>query len=319
MTIENKEIYNLYKCVKFDKTRNQLGLYFEGFVGGITVYATDGKAVFKKTFNGNNKKAFLYHVSDWTLKTGETGEFKSFDDGNGRENIIARTKEYFEAESFNQFTVDYKEFRQALKAVDTVNIGSKTEFRSIVISGKEGKINLASWCEDADGVWQLDGNYNFNGAVCLARNYLNAIKGSELAFSCSKEHNNTILHIKGEYECIIMTRRIDTADAAKFLEVLEYEYNAPENRIEPEKPSSTAFSLPTFNEVWQAYKENPITHLIDHEKELAKELENMKQKKPVKPERKPAVSKEEKERAYWTARGWTYNEKKLVWQKACNW
>jgi len=377
MTIENKEIYRLYKCVKYDKTRNQFGLYFEGFVGGITVYATDGRAIFKKTFYGNNKDAFTAYFNSWQIKNGETldCDFVRFGDKESR-NLLPKIKCFFDHERFNEFTVDYKEFRQAFRGVDTVNIGRKTEFSQIIISGKDGKISLASWNEDASGTWQLDGDYEFNGAISLARNYLDVIRGGTLAFSCSKDHSSVLLHIQGEYECIIMPRIMD---AEKFLEVFEYEYAAPEKPAEAADAMNCKRNIyipkMTVNRLERLLKKADLTgndkeNLLDYKYFILNDKQSAVEKgflipvgdsgasgyvprnkfwianidyktqgfesrcyaenpavsktetaalKTVKPEKKPALTKAEKERAYWTAKGWTYNEKKFTWQKACNW
>jgi hypothetical protein len=70
MTIENKELYNLFKSVKTAYNYGIYGLYIEGFSGGITAYATDGEAVFRKTFYGDNTEVFTAYYKDWWKKDG---------------------------------------------------------------------------------------------------------------------------------------------------------------------------------------------------------------------------------------------------------
>jgi hypothetical protein len=70
MTIENKELYNLYKAAKPGVDNGIYGLYLEGFDGGINAYVTDGDAAYKKTFYGDNKDVFLYYFKDWQKKDG---------------------------------------------------------------------------------------------------------------------------------------------------------------------------------------------------------------------------------------------------------
>jgi hypothetical protein len=275
MTIENKELYNLFKSVKIDYDNGIYGLYIEGFTGGINAYATDGRAVFRKTFFGDNNEAFTAYYKNWQKKDGKTDNFRT--EETGSELVFKEMKAYFENERFNSFTVDAQEFKKAVRGVDVINRGERE--RNIVLSLHNGKLDIAGWTGIGDTAsWQLDGDYSGNGAVCITKKYLDGVKGKTLEFSYSKLNGNIVLHIHGDIEAVIMPKKIDPA---VFLEVLEYEYNAPEKpeiKIEPE----------------------PV--IVEPAR------------KPVKRLRAPRVRKENG-----AFTGWTYNRLGTKQTKVCNW
>jgi len=217
MTIENKELYNLYKAVK--ARGYSVNGYIEGFDGGITVYVTDDYAALKKTFYGDNKDVFIYHFDKWTLNTGFT-DIKDFKCEPENTDLLIKMKALFNQERFNKITVDCKEFKKAVKGADAINKGDKT--RNIVLSIHNGKFDVASWNELGSGIWQLEGDYAGNGAFMVSRKYLDVIKADTLEYS---EVNGKIaVCLKGDVEAVIMPLDIDPSE---FLEVLEYEYHAP--------------------------------------------------------------------------------------------
>jgi len=224
MTINNKDLYNLYKSVKIDYDNGLYGLYLEGFNGGITAYVTDGKAAYRKTFYGDNTDIFVSYFHKWTEKDG-TADLKA--GKKDERNFLPKIRAYFENERFNSFTVDGKEFRQAVKAADAINRGGRKH--EIALSIHNGKFDIASWNNGDTAFWQLDGDYPGNGAVMVNRRYLDGVKSEkELVFSYSIHDNNTVLHIHGDADAVIMPVKMDTDDQKMFMEVLEYEYKKPE-------------------------------------------------------------------------------------------
>jgi hypothetical protein len=184
MTIENRELYRLYGNIKhYDKAiyYGTCGLFIEGFNGGVTAYATDGKAIYRKTFLGDNKEAFISYFSDWQKKDGIT-DAKNLKSANGdfRKDIMPKIKEYFGNERFNAITVNAKEFKQAIKAVDAINKGERDH--GIILSFHNGEFNLASWNGIDNGdtaFWQIDGVYSGYGAVKIDRKYFDGIKSEK--------------------------------------------------------------------------------------------------------------------------------------------
>jgi len=236
MTISNKDLFNLYNSVKSAYNDGVNGLYLEGFPGGVNAYATDGKAAFKKTFYGDNEKAFTDYWSTWKRKDGMT-DIKEFDHGKDcdNKNHLPEIKACFETEKFNAFSVKGKEFKQAIKAVDAINRGGKK--REIILSVHDGKFDIASWSDGDTAYWQLDGDYAGNGAVMVNRKYLDGVKSDTLEFSYSVFDNKTVLHIRGDIDAVILPQKLDNDDQKMFLEVLEYEYAAP---VPPELKPATA-------------------------------------------------------------------------------
>jgi hypothetical protein len=242
MIIENKELYNLFKSVKtgykdYEMSLNGYGLYVEGFIGGITVYAYNG-AAYRKTIYGDNKEAFVSYWSGWQKKDGlnyaENLQFgEKIDNG-----LFTRIKASFEAERFNCFTVKAREFFKAVYAVDNVNKGEKRH--EIIISAYDGNLDIASWNNGDFGRWQLDAPVQASGAVMVNRKFLDNIRNAgTLEFSCLEYNGKTGLYIKGGIEAVLPTLKIDPAE---FLEVLEYEYKAPEKPVA--EPAGISDKLP---------------------------------------------------------------------------
>jgi hypothetical protein len=248
MTVSNKELFNLFKSVKTDNGFIA-GLYVDGFIGGVTVYATDGRAVYRKFFYGDNKKVFTAYYKDWTKKDGVIySENLQFGEKDER-NMIQKMKDYFNADKFNPVTVNNEEFKKAVKGVDSIHRGEPDYIRKnrdIILSIHNGKFDIAAWTQyngikyrgincDKTGdsaSWQLDGEYAGNGAVYIAKKYLDSIKGKTLEFSYSELQGRIVLHAHGDIEAVIMPKQVDPVE---FMEVLEYEYKIPENVIE-QKP-----------------------------------------------------------------------------------
>jgi len=233
MTIENKELYKLYKSVKkIDFDNGLYGLYLEGFDGGINAYVTDGKAAFRKTFYGDNKAEYVKYYPT-VGRIGKAGY--SMEESEYKDRFFNELKAYFCYERFNAFTVDGKEFKQAVRGVDAIN--KCTREHNIVLSVHNGKFDLASWNNGDTAFWQLEGDYNGNGAVIVDKRYLDAVKPDKpLEISYSKEDNKIVLHIQGEIDAVIIPHRIEEDDIKAFMEVLEYEYKAPEKQVIEQVP-----------------------------------------------------------------------------------
>jgi len=267
MTINNKDLYNLYKSVKIDYDNGIYGLYLEGFQGGVNAYVTDGKAAFKKTFYGDNKKVFVSYCHKWQKKDGAT-DIKDLTEKDER-NFLPKIKAYFESERFNAFTVDGKEFKQAVKAVDAINRGEKSHH--IVLSFHNGKFDIASWSGEDTAFWQLDGDYLGDGAVMVNKKYLDGVKADKLELSYGKDGGSTILYLTGEMNAVILPLKLDEDDQKMFLEVLEYEYNAPEKIAETESDTVT----------------EPELKLVTSEKPRKETVVERKTRKPRTPRIKP--------------------------------
>jgi hypothetical protein len=292
MKIENKEIYRLYGNIKhYDKAvyHGTCGLFIEGFNGGVTVYATDGKAVYRKTFTGDNKTFFSAYWNDWKRKGGltDTQEFKHGKNGDFNNFVIPKIKEYFARERFNKITVDGKAFKKAVKGVDAINRG---EIKHNVVLSFHGKnLDIASWTDNEESAsWQLDGDFIGDGAVMADRKYLDFIKSdSLLEMSFLKMADTTALYFKsGDIDAVIMPKL--KINEKMFFETLGYEYKQPEKTetaiIEPEK------------------------------------IIKVKPKKEKREPRKPFVStfrRAKKPNGAFT--GWTFNRLGTKQVKICNW
>ena len=279
MIIDNKDLYNLYKSVKIDY--DNYGLYVEGFQGGVNVYVTDEKAIFRKTFTGDNKKVFISCFSDWRKKDGVTDIKDLMNGEKDHRNMIPKMKAYLETEKFNKIMVDGKEFKQAIKAVDAINRGGRKH--EIILSIHNGKFDLASWSGEDTAFWQLDGDYEGNGAIMVDRKYLDGVKATELSYSVYD--NKTVLHIRGDLDAVIMPKRIGADDIKSFSEVLEYEYKAPEKIAETVTVKEPELKLVTSEKPW---------------KEMVK--------RALKPKKENGAFI-----------GWTYNELGTKQVKVCNW
>jgi hypothetical protein len=247
MTVSNKELYSLFKSIKnSDSFIN--GLYIEGFNGGVTVYATDGRVIYRKFFYGDNKEVFTAYYKDWNKKDGVTSIDGLKLGEKDERNMVQKMKDYFEAERFNSLSVNYNEFKKAVNGVDAIYRGESVyvrKNRGIILSIHNGKFDIAAWTQyngikykgvncDKTGdsaSWQLDGDYSGNGAVCIAKKYLDSIKGKTLEFSYSELQGKIVLNVHGDIEAVIMPKQVDPAE---FMEVLEYEYKMPEKAIELE-------------------------------------------------------------------------------------
>ena len=230
MTIENKALYNLFKSVKIPYNNGIYGLYLEGFNGGINAYVTDGIAVSRKTFYGDNKKEFVSYFHSWQKKDGYSSDIETLGEKDSR-NFLPKLKAYLELEKYNKFTVNAKEFKQAIRAVSAVHKGERGD-RHITLSIHNGKFDIASWINGESAVWQLDGEYQASGAVCISKFYMDCIKADKMIeFSYSKMDNRIALNVKSDIESVIMPRVVDPAE---FKEVLQYEYTMPEKPVEVE-------------------------------------------------------------------------------------
>jgi len=309
MTIENKELYKLYKSVKPGNGR--YGLYLEGFDGGINAYVTDGRAILRKTYYGDNKDVFVaYYKSIDRIKALRRKTDFVMQGAEYSKSFFAELKAYFDNERYNAFTVDGAEFKNAVKGVSAINRGGSE--RNIVLSVHDGKFDLASWTASGDtAFWQLEGAYTGNGAVMVDRKYLDAVKsGKPLEFSYSKSQNNTVLHINGEMDAVIMPKRIEADDIKAFYEVLEYEYKAPEKSVIEE--------IPVIIE--PVVMENEPEKAIELEKpELEPVIAAKTQNKPVKQARKPVKRTPGINRANGAFTGWTHNKLGTKQTKVCNW
>jgi len=109
------------------------------------------------------------------------------------------------------------------------------------------------------------------------------------------------MYLSGDIDAVIMPLPVDPAE---FLEVLEYEYEAPKKPV-IEKPVPL-YAPPTLAEILEAEREHPQkTAYIDHEQaEQAKESRPAREKKT---ERKPRARKLPRRIdipvCYWTAYG----------------
>jgi hypothetical protein len=285
MTINNKDLYRLYSNIKhYDKAiyYGTCGLFIEGFSGGINAYATDGKAVYRKTFSGDNKEIFTAYFDDWQRKDGatDTKNLKSASDDYNK-NALPKIKEYFDRECFNAIAVNASEFKKAVKAVDAINRGEGNH--DIILSFHNSEFSLASWNGFDNGdtaLWQIDGVYEGNGAVKINRKYFDGVKSEKKPMELSfMKMDYTALCVKSaEFDAVIMPKEID---AEKFLEVFEYEYKAP---VKPE------------------------LKLVIAEKP---------QNEPVKKARKPVKPRLRKANGAFT--GWTYNRLGTKQIKVLNW
>ena len=278
MKIENRELHNLYQYVK--KDIGAYGLYIEGFTGGITVYATDSSALYRKTFHGDNKTQFCSYIGGLTAvseklkrackrlkfepywnpindKNGvtDTGDFEKMNRINGDQAAqkICDFHKLFELEKYKAFSVNLKEFRQAVKGVDVINKCEKNH--NIVLSFTGGYLDIASWPESADledesASWQIELNTGMTGAIRVKKSYLDGIKGdkAEFAVTSGEYDKHGILYAKTDngIETLIAPMSLDNGDKKRFLKVLEYEYTGyPKPAIaekmaesKPEKPKN---------------------------------------------------------------------------------
>jgi len=233
MTIENKELFNLFKSLfktgKIDSIyHGSAGMYLEGFDGGITVHLTDNKAYYRKTFYGDNKDLFVYYFSEYKTKDGYFNN-KDYEpvvnDYNKR--VFTMMKALFEKERFNKITVNYKEFKKAVKGVDAINKGDKT--RNIVLSIHNGKFDIASWNELGSANWQLDGEYNGDGAFMISKKHLDGIKSDNATeISYGEVNGKTAMYITGDVDAVIMPLEINPVE---FKEVLEYDFEIPKKPV----------------------------------------------------------------------------------------
>jgi len=242
MTIENKELFNLFKSVK-TRGFEMDGLYLEGFSGGITAYATDGKAAYRKTFYGNNKDKFVYYFAAWQIKDGvtEIGEIKDHELED--KSKIIKIKALFDQERFNFITVNYNEFKKVINSVDAINRGEKT--RHIILSIHNGKFDIASWNYAGSASWQLEGDYTGNGAFMISKKYLDGVKADKtIELSFGEVNGKIAMYISGNVDAVIMPLEINPVE---FKEVLEYEVPKFEKQIETviEKPTVKTRKLRT--------------------------------------------------------------------------
>jgi len=228
MKIENKTLFNFYKLTK---SRAFCRIAVQGYKGGITIYATDGIAAYRQTIAGDNQNDFTAIFDKWTDKDGwtDTGDLESLSDKNLGGRFFDVMKTYFELERFNSFSVNADEFKRAVRGADIINRGHKDH--DIILSVYNSKLDIASWTSDGESAaWQIDGDFTASGAVCVSKKYLGAVKSSgKLELSYTVIDRRVVLCVHGDTDCVIMPKAID--DAARFFEVLEYEYNAP---VKPE-------------------------------------------------------------------------------------
>jgi len=253
MIIENRELHNLYQHVK--KDFGAYGLYIEGFSGGITVYATDAIALYRKTFHGDNKTQFCSYIGALETPLSErakrsykkydidyspirdkngvtdTGDFEKMNRINGDQAAqkICDFHKLFELEKYKAFSVNLKEFRQAVKGVDVINRGEKNH--NIVLSFNGGFLDIAAWPESAawqmeansseSAAWQMEANSSVSGAVRIKKKYLDGIKGdkAEFAFTSEEYDKYGILYAKADtgIETLIAPMSLDNGDKNGFL------------------------------------------------------------------------------------------------------
>ena len=247
MTIENRELYSLYNLVKagyrdYEMPLNGYGLYIEAFNGGVTIYAK-GKALYRKTFYGDNKLQFCSYIDKWQKKDGTTDvsileEMRKMDGAEAAEKVCGFIK-LFEAEKFNAFTVKAREFFKAVHAVDSINKGGKQH--NIAISANNGNLDIASWNGGDFGVWQLDAPVKASGAVMVDLKCLDNIRNQgTLELSCLKHNGKLGLCIKGNIDAILPTMDINPAE---FKKALDYKFLSYDMRIKKNKAYLNHVSL----------------------------------------------------------------------------
>jgi len=214
MKIENKILFNLCQSIK---TRYFSRIVIEGYLGGVTVYATDGVVAYRQKIEGDNKKEFTLFFDKWTENKGvvDTDNLESQDLNN---DFLIKMKKYFNQETFNELSVNYKDWKQAVKGVDAINKGER--LHDLVISLHNGDLDLASWNYSGSVSWQIEGIYKGNGAVCINKKYLDLIK-SNFKIGYCKIDKRIVLYIKGDIDIVVMPKEIDSK---MFYEVLGYEY-----------------------------------------------------------------------------------------------
>jgi len=248
MKIENKELYSLMSLVKKDKHGIGVnGLYLEGFDGGITAYVTDGYALFRKTYKGDNKEIFFTRIKDiGKIKIGaefliSRGYEYAVNEGRGDVTFLEKMKACFETEKFNKITVDGKKFTQAVRGADIINRGENNH--NIALSFHEGKFDVTAWTNHENNwtlngesaAWQLEGDYAGNGAIIVNKKYLDGVKTDgelELSFCKVNGGERTAIYLSGDIDAIIMPIVPDENQLKRFFEVLEYEYKVPEKITE---------------------------------------------------------------------------------------
>jgi len=245
MKIENKELYNLMSLVKKDKRGIGVnGLYLEGFDGGINAYVTDGYALFRKTFTGDNKEFFFirYDKIDRLCKGLQKIHGVKFvtQEQKGDVTFLEKMKAYFEAEKFNTITVNGKKLAQAVRGADVINRGEYN--RNIALSFHENKFDVTAWTNHENNwtlngesaAWQLDGDFIGDGAIIVNKKYLDGAKtdgGLELSF-CKVNGKTSLFLSSGDMDALILPITPDESQLKRFFEVLEYEYKVPEKITE---------------------------------------------------------------------------------------
>ena len=232
--LDNKKLHDMFKTAKRSSfNRNITGLFFNAYPGGVTVYATDGVAVCRKVFSGDNDLVFVSYFDNWESCTGTTelpslaeGEEKSLG-GRKRHDMVKAMDDYFVLQPISSFYINKKEYMQSKNAVDAVNKGG-FKHSKIVFSAHDNKINVASWNDDSSVCWELYGNYNVKGSVCLSRQYLDFLKFSDIKNSVKisfLKNNKSDTFCKINDDIFIMSKAVDEK---AFADVLGYGYAPPE-------------------------------------------------------------------------------------------
>jgi hypothetical protein len=306
MIIENKVLYNFSRLAK---QSGHDSLYIEGYHGGVNLYAFDGYTLYKTSIAGDNRREFYFSCAGWTDRTGNYDLKNAKSDGIAKKSIDNFRKGFL-AVNITEFLINGKEFRQAVKMMDAINIGEKRH--EIVLSFHNGYLNMASFANFEDEyavyeeVMEVDG---IEGSAFLDRKHLDGIKAKDmLKIGVAKVDNRMVFTFSnGEIEAIMAVRTIE--DTARFLEAFGYEYK-PIQAIEAIEQPEPLYAPPTMQEVLEADQETPSA-FIDHKKEVAEYLDASRKKdhtekaKRTPRKRAPKLRILRKENGAFT--GWTAN------------
>ena len=231
MNIENKKLYDLFNAAKPDRADGGHGLYVYGEPGKVTAYATDGRALYKRVFEGANEKTFFAYFSVWKAKTGfvSAAELERMGETCHRcLNADGKFERLFAEERLCGFAVDAAELGRAVKAATVIYKGERNRKRHVALSAHGGRLDVAAWNGDGEhAVWSIDG-VDGDGAVMIDSKYLSAVKGRRLSMAFCKG----LIVAKGDVEMVLAVRNVGGDDAAGFAEALEYEYREP-RKAEP--------------------------------------------------------------------------------------
>jgi len=278
MNIENRKLYDLFRAVKTDGMGAfGYGPYIQGESGRVTAHACNNYALYKRVFSGDNTETFMAYFSDWKEKNGsvDTCAIKGTNEKHYQDHSD-KFEGWFSARKTHEFTVKAVDLKKAINAVNIVYKGEKPGRKNIVLSANGGSLDVAAWNDNEEhAVYSIDG-IDASGAVMVDSKYLGNMKGSgELRIAFCENH----LYASGELEVIMPLQEID---AARFAEVLEYEYHRPKavETVETNAETVTA-------------------------------------RKPIMPTKQPRKTGRRKVKKDFT--GWTWNPKKSMWTKVCNW